>query len=73
MPRFLTPEQAARELGIPKTTIKRFARITGICTRLERNRIAFDDVDLHAMHVWIKEQQAKPPEAVPGEESDYFA
>lgn len=72
MPRFLTPEQAARELGTTKTTIKRFARLTGICTRLERNRIAFDESDLHAMHLWIKEQQAKPPEAEPGEEIDYF-
>lgn len=72
MPRFLTPEQAARELGIPKTTIKRLARITGICTRLERNRIAFDEGNLDAMNIWIKEQQSKPPEAEPGEEIDYF-
>ena len=71
-PHFLTPEEAAPIFGTTKTTLKRYARLSGHCTRLERNRIAFDQDNLDNLHSWLKEQQKTPAPPEPGEEIDYF-
>jgi predicted site-specific integrase-resolvase len=59
---FRTPEERAPEIGVPPSTLRRFIRESGICTRLERNRITLTDDDAERLVAWIKEQSAPTPE-----------
>ena len=59
---FRTPEQVAPDIGIPVRTLRRYARESGICTRLERDRMAFDRDDEDRMRLWIKTRPQYTPE-----------
>ncbi|RII40930.1 hypothetical protein DWB68_15290 [Galactobacter valiniphilus] len=72
LPRYRTPAHVAAELGIPVTTVKRHARVSGICTRLERRRIAFTAEQIEELAAWIEGQQSPTFENVPAE-LDAFA
>ena len=65
---FRTPEQVAPELGLKPTTLRRLCRETGICTRLERDRITMTPNDVERMIAHIT---AAP--ATEAEEIDPFA
>lgn len=72
LPRYRTPELVAQELGMPVTTVKRHARVSGICTRLERRRIAFTATQVDELASWIEEQQ-KPALRAANPARDPFA
>jgi len=59
---FRTPEQVAPDIGIPPRTLRRYVRESGICTRLERNRIALDRDDEERLSQWIKNRTRYTPE-----------
>jgi len=55
---FRTPEEVAPELGLKPATVRRLARETGICTRLERGRITLTAEDTARLVDHIKGTQA---------------
>ncbi|NOJ59772.1 hypothetical protein [Arthrobacter sp. 260] len=67
---FRTPEDVAPELGLKPTTLRRLCRQTGICTRLERNRITLSKEDVEAIRDHIRQRAAVAGEA---EGLDHFA
>lgn len=66
---FRTPEQVAPDMGVPPRTLRRYVRESGICTRLERNRITLDRDDEERLRLWIKTR----PQYTPDGDLDPFA
>ena len=61
--KFYTPEEIAPLMGLAKTELRRYCRISGHCTRLSRNKIMLDQENARAIHQWIKDQQQPSREA----------
>jgi len=71
---FRTPEDVAPELGMTKTELRRYCRIsTDHCTRLSNNRIMLDQSNIEAIIAYVKDQKAKPVIIAETGEIDPFA
>ena len=55
---FRTPEQVAPELGMTKTELRRYAKESGIHTRLSKNRIALHQDDIEKLVQWVMARNA---------------
>lgn len=53
-PIFRTPEEVAPELGITKTSLRSYCRLSGICTRGSRNKIMIHEDDVPRLVEWIR-------------------
>ena len=68
---FRTPEQVAPELGMTKTELRNYCKISGIHTRLSKNRIMLHEDDITALVEWVRlrkqaaDNWAKEPEHDP--------
>lgn len=68
---FRTPEQVAPELGMTKTELRNYCRISGIHTRLSKNRIMLHQDDVTRLIEWVRERKntasdwSKEPERDP--------
>lgn len=60
-PLFRTPEQAALELGLSKSTVRQYCRTSGIFTRIGR-RVMLHEDDVQRLVAWIRENQGNPDE-----------
>lgn len=69
---FRTPEEVAPELGISKSTLRSYCRISGIHTRLGRNRIMIHADDVPRLVEWIREQRAEKGDWATEAEHDPF-
>ena len=54
---FRTPEQVAPELGMTKTELRNYCRISGIHTRLSKNRIMLHEDDVARLVEWVRERK----------------
>jgi hypothetical protein len=54
---FRTPEQVAPELGMTKTELRNYCRISGIHTRLSKNRIMLHPDDVAKLIEWVRERK----------------
>lgn len=54
---FRTPEEVAPELGISKTSLRSYCRLSGICTRGSRGKILIHEDDIPRLVSWIKEHR----------------
>lgn len=59
-PVFRTPEEVAPDLGMTKTELRRYARESGHCTRLSKNRIMLDADNIANLVAWVKARSAEP-------------
>jgi len=59
----MPPALIAESLGLPETTVRRFARESGIGTRLERNRLTFTEHDVEKLTEWIEARNQAADEA----------
>lgn len=58
---FRTPEEVAPELGMTKTELRRYCRISpDHCTRLSNRRIMLDAENIKTIIAYIKAQNRKP-------------
>lgn len=59
-PHFRPPEDVAPELGMSKTELRRYCRISpDHCTRLSNRRIMLDADNIAAIIAYVKEQNNK--------------
>lgn len=56
-PCYRKPEDVAPELGMTKTELRNYCRISGIHTRLSKNRIMLAEEDINRLLAWIKEHR----------------
>lgn len=70
---FRTPEEVAAELGMSKSTLRSYCKVSGIRTRLGRNRIMLHEEDIPRLVSWIRENQDKKDEWWEQRERDPFA
>lgn len=56
-PIFRTPEEIAPEIGVSKTSLRNYCRLSGICTRGSRNKIMIHHDDVPRLVEWIKEHR----------------
>ncbi|MFK0042056.1 hypothetical protein ACIQTW_19655 [Paenarthrobacter sp. NPDC090517] len=69
---FRTPEEVAPELGLSKSAVRDYARVSGIHTRVG-NRIKLHQGDIDKLVIWIREHQAKEDRWWEEPEKDPFA
>lgn len=73
-PIFRTPEEVAPELGMTKTELRRYCRLSpDHCTRLGRNRITLDAENVKAVIAYIKLENSRPVIDLVTGEIDPFA
>jgi hypothetical protein len=70
---FRTPEQVAPELGMTKTELRNYCKISGIHTRLSKNRIMLHEDDITALVEWVRKRKAAADDWTKQEEHDPFA
>lgn len=70
-PIFRTPEEVAPDLGMSPGELRRYCRVSGICTRLSRNRIMLHQDDIDGLVVWVRKYKAAELKAA--REHDPFA
>jgi hypothetical protein len=73
VPIFRTPEDVAPELGMSKTELRRYCRISGIHTRLSKNRIMLHEDDIRRLVEWIRANPKQPSEWLTDPGRDPFA
>ncbi|UYB35521.1 hypothetical protein N9A08_12935 [Arthrobacter koreensis] len=56
-PVFRTPEEVAPELGMTKTELRNYCRISGIHTRLSKNRIMLHADDIEKLVAWVRDRK----------------
>lgn len=56
-PVFRTPEQVAPELGMSKTELRNYCRLSGIHTRLSKNRIMLHQDDIPKLVEWVRKRK----------------
>jgi hypothetical protein len=61
-PMFRTPEQVAKELGLPRSTVRTYSRASGIYTKVGRRHM-LDQNDVGKLVAWIRDHQDKEREA----------
>ncbi|MGO4856202.1 hypothetical protein [Arthrobacter sp. 2MCAF14] len=69
---FRTPEQVAPDLGMSATALRRYCRVSGINTRLGKNRMMLHADDVERLVVWIRENPDKPSVWLTDPENDPF-
>ena len=73
-PYFRTPEAVAPELGMTKTELRRYSRISSTHhTRLGNNRIMLDQDNINAIIAYIKQENSQPVIDKEAGEEDPFA
>lgn len=70
---FRTPEQVAPELGMTKTELRNYCRISGIHTRLSKNRIMLHQDDVARIVEWVRERKNAAADWTKEPEKDPFA
>jgi hypothetical protein len=70
---FRTPEQVAPELGMTKTELRNYCKISGIHTRLSKNRIMLLEDDITALVEWVRKRKAAADDWAKEPERDPFA
>ena len=70
---FRTPEQVAPELGMTKTELRNYCKISGIHTRLSKNRIMLHEDDITALVEWVRERKRAADDWTKEPEHDPFA
>ena len=55
---FRTPEEVAPELGMTKTELRNYCRISGIHTRLSKNRIMLHADDISRLVEWVRDRRS---------------
>jgi hypothetical protein len=73
VPIFRTPEDVAPELGMTKTELRRYCRISGIHTRLSKNRVMLHEDDITRLVEWVRQRKDKADEWWTEPERDPFA
>jgi hypothetical protein len=71
--RFYTPEEVAPLMGFSKTELRNYCKISGIHTRLSKNRIALDLTDIANIHDWVRERKRAANDWTKEPEHDPFA
>lgn len=56
-PVFRTPEEVAPELGMSKTELRNYCRLSGIHTRLSKNRIMLHPDDVTQLIEWVRKRK----------------
>jgi predicted site-specific integrase-resolvase len=56
-PLFRTPEQAGKELGLHKTTVRQYCKESGIYTILGKQRLVIHEDDITRLGEWIREHK----------------
>lgn len=73
-PTFRVPEDIAPEIGITKTELRRYCRLSpDHCTRVSRNKIMMDQKNIDAVIAYIKKENSKPVVNEETGEEDPFA
>lgn len=67
---FRTPEEVAPELGMSASALRRYCRVSGINTRLGKNRMMLHEDDVERLVEWIRENQEKPGKWLTDPEND---
>ena len=71
---FRTPEEVAPGLGMTKTELRRYCRVSSAhCTRLSNNRIMLDQGNIEAIIAYVKQQKEQPVINAETGEEDPFA
>ena len=70
---FRTPEQVAPELGMTKTELRNYCKISGIHTRLSKNRIMLHEDDIVRLVEWVRERKNAASDWAKEAEHDPFA
>lgn len=70
---FRTPEQVAPELGMTKTELRNYCRISGIHTRLSKNRIMLHQDDVVRIVEWVRDRKNAAADWTKEPEKDPFA
>lgn len=71
---FRTPEEVAPELGMSKTELRRYCRVSKKhCTRLSNNRIMLDQGNIDAVVAYVKANNEQPVIIAETGEKDPFA
>lgn len=58
-PHYRIPEDVADELGMTKTELRRYAKLSGHFTPLSKNRMTFDPDDIENIKSWVKDRNQK--------------
>lgn len=69
---FRTPEEVAPELGLSKSTLRTYCRISGIHTRMGKNRIMLHEDDVRRLVAWIRQRNEREGSLPAGTEQDPF-
>ncbi|AYN57308.1 excise [Arthrobacter phage Constance] len=69
---FRTPEQVAPELGMTKYELRNYCKISGIHTRLSKNRIMLHQDDIDRLVEWVRERKAAKDDWAKEPEHDPF-
>lgn len=70
---FRTPEQVAPELGMTKTELRNYCKISGIHTRLSKNRIMLHEDDITRLVEWVRKRKDAADDWTKEPEHDPFA
>lgn len=70
---FRTPEQVAPELGMTKTELRNYCKISGIHTRLSKNKIMLHEEDIKLLVEWVRERKNAAADWTKEAEHDPFA
>lgn len=72
-PIFRTPEEVAPELGMSKSELRNYCRVSGHCTRLSKNRIMLHEDDIKNLIEWVRERKNAAEDWTKEPEHDPFA
>jgi hypothetical protein len=72
-PIFRTPEDVTPELGMTRTELHRYCRISGFHTRLSNRRIMLHEDDIRRLVEWVCANPKQPSEWLTDPERDPFA